>query len=467
MNDNAHESKVSPRKPGGFQDYLPDRMIARQAILATIRDVYERFGFVPLQTSTVEYFEVLTGGKPTAMRIYRLAERFIDQEDERQNQKGLRFDLTVPLARVVAANWDELPHPFKRYQLGNVFRGEKPQAGRFNEFAQFDVDIVGAQAMFADAEIVTMIHVAMQALGVKRFRIRINNRKILNALPAYAGFAEEAAPDVFRILDKVDKLGIDGVEKELTASGLIQEAEGETEQGLGLTPAVAQKLRAFIEIRAESNGEMLAKLNAMLGHVPIAAEGLAELEEILALTAAIGLDRIVIDPSVARGLGYYTGPVFETTLDDLPSIGSVCSGGRYDGLVTTFSEMKAPAVGTSIGVDRFVDAMVKLGTLEATRATAQVLITRFTPTLDAHYLSLATKLREAGIKTDVYYGDEPAFKAQMAYAVKQEIPVVVIVGPDEQSAGVVSVKDMTHRTQEKVPIDDLVGHVQKILGLPS
>jgi histidyl-tRNA synthetase len=290
----------------------------------------------------------------------------------------------------------------------------------------------------------------------------MNNRKILNALPAYAGFDPAIAPDVFRILDKVDKIGVDGVERELTASGLI-ESDGEEEQGLSLGQGVAQKLRAFMEIQAESNTEMLQKLRTMLGDVPIGAEGLAELEQILSYIGAIGLDRIVIDPSVARGLGYYTGPVFETTLDDLPSIGSVCSGGRYDGLVSTFSDMKAPAVGASIGVDRFVDAMVKLGTLAAKRTTAQVLITRFDPKLDAEYLLLATALRTAAIKTEIYYGDEAAFKAQMAYATKQEIPVLVILGPDEQAKGLVSVKDMTARTQVKIPRDELVRHIAQIL----
>lgn len=434
--------KVEPRKPGGFQDFPPDVMVPRQKVLDTVRRVYERFGFVPLDTSAVEYYQVLTGGESTQKRIYQL------NSGSGDDIKALRFDLTVPLARFVAANWPNLPHPFKRYQLGNVWRGERRQRGRFNEFAQFDFDTVGSADIMSDFEVAQVIWTVMRELGVKRFTLRTNNRKVLNALPSYAGFNQALIGPVLQILDKVDKVGREGVLSELAK--------------LELGTSVIERLEAFMTISATDNRGMLAALASLVGSTKIGEEGVAELAQIVDYAEAAGMSQLVVDPSIARGLDYYTGPIFETTLDDEPALGSVFSGGRYDGLVSKFSDLDLPATGASIGVDRFAAVMVDLGLFEKRSTLADVLITRFDRSLDGTYLQLAGALRAAGINTELYTGSGK-FRDQRIYADKLGIPILVIVGPDEQQNGTASVKDMRSKTQVTVPQTQLPEEIAKML----
>ncbi len=465
----ATQETLKPTQPGGFQDYTPARMLARQYILDTIRGVYERFGFVPLQTSIVQARQVLTGGKPSSMRIYGIA---ADSEGSQPDERdlALRFDLTVPLARFVAAEWDNLPHPFRRYEYGNVFRGERRQRGRYNEFAQFDVDIVDASSLLADAEILLMMSETMRALNIEKFTIRVNNRKLLNALPAYAGFDESLRDDVFRILDKVDKITIDGVCAALSDQATKDE-EGTELKPLGLSADAVAKLRAFLELKSGDNTALISQLRELFSSTPAGLAGVAELDEVLGYLEGQA-DRVLLDPSIVRGLGYYSGTIFETNLDDLPEIGSVCSGGRYDGLVSRFSDrLNAPAVGTSVGVDRLVAGLEVLGKLPTRKTSAQICILRFV-TKDAaidqqigkYALELAQTLRAAGINTEVYIGDEPNLKGQLPYVLNQEIPVALVIGPDELSAKQATIKTLASKEQVTVSQTDLISTIKAILA---
>lgn len=434
--------KIEPRKPGGFQDFSPSVMIPRQQVLDIVRSVYERFGYLPLETSAVEYYQVLTGGESTQKRIYRL------DSGSGDDIKALRFDLTVPLARFAAAHWSSLPHPFKRSQLGNVWRGERRQRGRYNEFAQFDFDCVGSADIMADFEVAQVIWTVMCQLGVQRFTLRTNNRKVLNALPSYAGFNLALIDPVLQALDKRDKVGREGVLTDLA--------------NLELATSAIERLEAFMAISATDNRQMLTALASLVGSTKIGEEGVAELTQIVEYAEAAGISQLVVDPSTARGLDYYTGPIFETFLDDQPEIGSVFSGGRYDGLVSKFSDLDLPATGASIGVDRFAAVMVDLGLFKERSTLADVLVTRLDRALDGTYLKLAGTLRAAGINTELYTGTGK-FRDQRIYADKLGIPILVIVGPDEQQNGVVSVKDMRSKTQVTVPQVQLPEEIQKIL----
>ena len=332
---------------------------------------------------------------------------------------ALRFDLTVPLARFVAAN-PEIPKPFKRYQIGTVWRGERQQAGRWREFTQADVDIVGSSSLDADAEIAAIIYMTFKNLGVEKFIIKYNNRKILNALPSFAEFAAEKLWDALRIIDKRDKIGEAGVQEELT-----KEFGGN----------VADKITAFITSSGagQRGSEEYEKIRAMLGDFAPGAE-----------------KYFIVDFSLVRGLSYYTGSVFEVILTDAPEIGSVCGGGRYDDLVAIFTGQKIPAVGVSIGVDRLFAAMEKLGTLKKKQTLTEVLILQVDDNLKNEYRTMAVELRAAGINTALYLGDDLNFKAQLAYALKKEIPYVVIYGAEEKQKGVVAIKNLQTREQKEI-----------------
>jgi histidyl-tRNA synthetase len=459
------EQKVKPVLPGGFRDYLPDQQIRRDAIIRRIRDVYERFGFDPLETACIERTDVLTGGRDDLDKIiYRSypARGGRGGPDPDTPSVALRFDLTVPLARVVAAN-PNLPRPFKRYQLGIVWRGEKPQLGRYREFLQLDADIVGASSMMADAEMVALMDAVLRELGFERFRIRLNNRKILNGLAVRGGFADppERVQTVIRTLDKIDTLGVDGV---LAALGAPEPSDS-TEPVPALTAAQVDLVREYLAIQG-SNDEVVARLASLLSSVPIGAEGARELNEIVAHLAAAGVasDVVRVDPKVARGLDYYTGPIWEAVLLDALEIGSIYGGGRYDGLVGRFMpDAMVPCTGTSVGVDRLFAAMETLGMLEAAPTITEVLVVSFSPELAADYQRLAAALRSAGLRTAIYLGDDTSFRAQLAYAARQGVPVVVIYGPDDRSAGVVQVRDMRARAQQGVPFDHVATHVRSML----
>jgi len=373
----------------------------------------------------------------------------------------LRFDLTVPLARVVASD-QTLPKPFKRYQIGYVFRGERPQKGRYRGFLQFDADIVGSSSTLADTEIIQLMYKTMLSLGVENFIIRINNRKVLDGLAELSNFStpQERKKEVFRILDKLEKIGWEKVAEEL-------KREPDNEYDIS-APNLKEKdievIKDFIETQGK-NEEVLKKLKKLFKDIPSGLEGTKELEEISFNLKSLDIPEKYwkIDLSIARGLDYYTGPVFETILPEIPSIGSVFSGGRYDGLVSNFSDMKIPATGASVGVDRLFAALESLGKISKQKTKTKVLITFFDKELQSDYLKLSKTLRGTGISTEIYIGDEKAFKAQLAYALKKEIPIVLILGKDEKKKGVISVKNLREKTQQEVKESNLIQYIKNIL----
>jgi histidyl-tRNA synthetase len=442
----AKKGFISPDLASGFRDYLPSDMIPRQWMLDTIRKVFERFGFLPLDTSGIEREEVLTGGDPNfKMQIYKAS------LGNQPSGLALRFDLTVPLARVVSLYQNEICKPFKRYQMGKVWRGEKAQAGRFCEFMQFDADIVGSNRMGADAEIVALMYETLTALGVEDFVIRVNNRKILNGLSTYVGFPESFTVDILRLIDKLDKIGWDNMAGVLVSNYLF-------------TPEQLLKLKKFLDLRANSNEEIIDEVMQLMSTSPEAIQGAKELAEITKFVDAQGIPRSAwqIDLSVARGLGYYTGPVFEATLRKLPSIGSVFSGGRYDDLVSRFGGDSIPATGASVGVDRLFAALETLELIPKTKTTTLVTVLNFDSEAEEYCNQVVSQLRRSGIPADLYLGKEQSIKGQLAYALKQQVPVIVIAGTRERDQGIVQVKDVVNRTQKAVPLTELAESIRSL-----
>ncbi|MEK7116610.1 MAG: histidine--tRNA ligase [Patescibacteria group bacterium] len=437
---------IDPGLAGGFRDYLPEDMIPRQKMFDTIRSVFECFGFLPLDTPGIEREEILTGGDPNfRMQIFKTGLR------EGDEGLALRFDLTVPLARVVSLYSDKLEKPFKRYQMGKVWRGEKPQAGRFREFIQFDADIVGSNRVSADAEIVALMYETLTALNIGQFRIRINNRKILNGLSSFAGYDQALNADVLRSIDKLDKIRWEGVSEELAQKGL--------------TPVQIGKLEQFINLKGESAREIIANLLVLMSESPEAIKGIGELQEIANCLDSLSIPAECwnIDLSVARGLGYYTGPVFETILSDLPSIGSVFSGGRYDDLVSRFGNQNLPSTGASVGVDRLFAAMEKLSLLKKEKTIVKATILNFDKDAEDYCQMIVTSLRKKDIASEIYLGKEAMLKGQLSYAIRQEIPVVIIAGGKEKEKKTAQVKDMRKRIQTEVPFDQITSAVETIL----
>jgi len=439
---------IEPGVASGFRDYLPEDAIPRQRMFDTIREVFERFGFSPLVTPAMERIEVLTGNDPDFnMQIFK-----ISTGGDQTNPLALRFDHTVPLARVVAQYQTEIDKPFKRYAVGPVWRGEKAQAGRYREFAQFDADTVGTADVIADAEVIALMYETMTALGIKNFLIRVNNRKVLNGLPEYVGFDPEKIKQVLRILDKLDKASWDGVAEEL-------------ERELGFEGAQLDALKKFVDLKTDSNTTTVKAVKELMSISEIALEGARELEEIISSVTSLGVPDSAwsVDLSVARGLDYYTGPVFETILTDLPEIGSVFSGGRYDGLVARFGSTSVPATGASVGVDRLFAALEKLGLVKRKRTVAEVIIFDFDPEGREIVQSVATDLRRGGISTEIYFGNDNTLKGQLAYAVRKEFPIAIIIGSNERERGEVTVKNLVEREQVTVPRANVVETVKEML----
>jgi len=412
-------------------------MIARQEMVLKIRETCESFGFLPLETPGLERSSVLGTDKDEfKMQVYRF--RAGDQD------VTLRFDLTVPLSRVVSAN-PELIKPFKRYQFGSVWRKESPQAGRYREFAQFDADIVGSDSIIADTEIIVLMFKTLKNLGIDNFVIRFNDRKILNGLPAYASFDQGKTDQVLRTLDKLDKIGQDGVVNELKSKSHNELGE----DGLALTERSISKIVDFLNLKG-STQELIGELKKLFCGVSVSEEGIGECEKIIENLEYLSIPRENwrLDLSIARGLGYYTGPVFETTLTDCPEIGSVFSGGRFDDLITRFTGEKIPSVGASVGVDRLLAALEKMGTIEKKVSTAKVLITVIDQSLSPKIMRLAQNFRAAGINTEIYLGKEKGLKGQIIYAAKREIPFVVIIGEEEDRVGKLKLKSMVERKED-------------------
>jgi len=474
---------VEPRLLRGFRDYLPAQMNARQKIIATIRQVYERYGFLPLDTPAQEFRATLMGyGEENTKQIFS----FKNPEEE---EVALRFDLTVPLARVVA-QYPDLPLPFRRYQVAPVWRADKPDPGRFREFLQFDLDSVGVSSNAADVEILCGMYDTLRALGIENFRVRFSDRKVLNSLLDYAGIPRDMAHGIFRVLDKLEKVGLDNIAAELTGGRV--DVSGDKIPGLGLAKTSVDRIKEFLALPQGKRKHVLAGMASLFKDVPSAAEAVAELDFICTSLDALEIpdDRVTLDLSIARGLDYYTGPVFEAILTDAPEFGSVFGGGRYDGLVERFLGRKIPAVGASIGVDRLFAAMQKLGLVQMVSSTAQVLVTVMEPGRMNDYMKLTRRLRVEGINTELYLGEESGLGKQLQYANRQQIPVAIIMGSDEFANNEITVKDLllgatlqdrkktakgkerdawlvlSRKAQVKVPASEVLACVREILARP-
>jgi histidyl-tRNA synthetase len=431
----SDEKIVEPRLLRGFRDYLPAQMNARLKIISTIRDVYESYGFQPLDTPALEFRSTLMGyGDENAKQIFA----FMNPEEE---QVALRFDLTVSLARVVA-QYPDLPLPFRRYQVGPVWRADKPDPGRFREFTQFDLDSVGTSSLAADAEILCGMYDTLRALGIANFKVRFSDRKVLDSLLDFAGILHASAHAVFRILDKLEKIGLDGVTAELRGGRV--DVSGDKIPGLGLSESQVLKIKEFIALPRGSRREVLSALAKLFRSVPSAKEAIEELEFLCSSLDLLKIpdEFVSLDLSIARGLDYYTGTVFEAMLTDAPEFGAVFGGGRYDGLVERFLGRKIPGVGASIGVDRLMAAMQKLGLVKNAPSTAQVLVTVMDQERIGDYQQLTRELRLAGIRTELYLGEEKSLGKQLQYANWQEIPVAVIMGSDEFARQEVTIKNL-------------------------
>lgn len=408
-------------------------MLARQSMIDTIRRVYELYGFVPLSTPAIEYLDVLSGsaGQEAQQSIFRVT----NPENE---ALGLRFDLTVPLARVIA-QYADLPRPFRRYQVSPVWRADKPDKGRFREFTQFDLDSIGVESEIADTEILAGMADTLDALNVGRYLVRFSSRAALNLLLEYAEISHDQGVDVFRVLDKLDKVGIEKVRLELMQG--YKDESGDIIRGVGLSSPQVEKIDRFLAIRG-TRTEVIAQLRELFASIPM--EPLSVIERISSHLYALGYgdDKIALDLSIARGLAYYTGPVFEAILLDAPQFGSVFGGGRYDNLVMRFLGEVIPAVGASIGVDRLLAALVHLERIDKRKATARVLITNMDPALAAEYLEMTWELRRAGIPTELYIGTAKGPGKQLKYADQYEIPLAILYGSNEKQQGIVTVKNM-------------------------
>ncbi|MBQ0037726.1 MAG: histidine--tRNA ligase [Clostridiales bacterium] len=440
-------AKMTPRTLSGFMELLPAPQQQMERMMEILRSTYSRYGFTPLDTPVIEASEVLLakGGGDTEKQIYRFQKGDADL--------ALRFDLTVPLAKYVALHYNDLSFPFRRYQIGKVYRGERAQRGRFREFYQADIDVIGDGKLDItnEAEIPSIIYQTFTALGLRRFQIRVNNRKILNGFYAMQGLTEKSG-DIMRTVDKLDKIGPDKVRVCLM-------------DDCGLTDAQADEILKFIAITG-SNSEVLSALEDYQGKNEVFDQGLSELQTVVKYLAAFGVpeENFAVDLTIARGLDYYTGTVYETTLLDHPEIGSVCSGGRYDNLAEYYTDRQLPGVGISIGLTRLFYVLGEQGMLNSALPTspADVLVLPMTSDL-APAIQLATDLRGAGVRTQLYT-EAKKFKAKMSYADKLAIPYVIFLGDDEIAQGVVSCKDMTTGEQTKLPFDETLARIRSGLA---
>ncbi len=437
-------AKVAPRTLSGFMELLPADQIKMEKMMETLRRSYSVYGFAPLDTPIIESAEVLLakGGGETEKQIYRF--------NKGDNDLALRFDLTVPLAKFVAANYGSLTFPFRRYQIGKVYRGERAQRGRFREFYQADIDIIGDGKLdiINEAEIPAIIYRTFTALGLRGFKIKVNNRKLLNGFYSLAGMSEKAG-DIMRTVDKLDKIGANKVRQLLMDE-------------LHMFSHKADDVMDFMAISG-TNAEVIAGLERYRGMDALFDEGLEELKTVTRYLADFGVpeENFAIDLSIARGLDYYTGTVYETEMTAHPEIGSVCSGGRYDDLAGYYTDKKLPGVGISIGLTRLFYVLNEQGMLsdETVSAPADALVIPMAEEL-GYAIAAATALRAAGIRTQLYC-EQKKFKAKMSYADKLGIPYVILIGEDEIAENVVAVKNMQSGNQEKLSFSDAAALIKK------
>ena len=440
--------KVQPRTLSGFMELLPRQQMVMERIMEILRETYSLYGFTPLDTPVIEASEVLLakGGGETEKQIYRFTKGDADL--------ALRFDLTVPLAKYVALHYNDLSFPFRRYQIGKVYRGERAQRGRFREFYQADIDIIGDGKLDVtnEAEIPAIIYQVFTRLGLHRFQIRVNNRKILNGFYAMLGLTDKAG-DIMRTVDKLDKIGAEKVRDLLTA------------EDIGLTEDQAGEILTFISIQG-SNQQVLSALESYRGRNKVFDQGLDELHTVVKYLSAFGVPekKFAVNLTIARGLDYYTGTVYETTMLDHPEIGSVCSGGRYDNLAEYYTDKQLPGVGISIGLTRLFYVLQEQGMLNEAlnSAPADALILPMTGDLGPA-AALATQLRQAGVRTQLYT-EQKKFKQRMTYADRIGVPYVLFLGDDEIAQGTVSVKDMATGEQVALLAAEAAEYLQKGLA---
>jgi len=438
---------IKPRTLSGFLELLPGKQIRFEKMLEILRTTYASYGFAPLDTPVIEDAQILLakGGGETEKQIYRFTKGDSDL--------ALRFDLTVPLAKYVALHYNELAFPFRRYQISKVYRGERAQRGRFREFYQADIDIIGDGKLdiLNEAEIPAIIYKVFRGFGLSRFQIRVNNRKILNGFYAMLGLSEKSG-DIMRTVDKLDKIGTEKVKLILL-------------EDCGLTNDQADEILLFIAIHG-SNAQVLAALEGYAGRSEMFDQGLSELKAVTVNLAAFGVPEanFAVDLTIARGLDYYTGTVYETTLLDHPEIGSVCSGGRYDNLAGYYIEKALPGVGISIGLTRLFYVLDEQGLLNPAlpSAPADVLVLPMTDSPTAA-IAVAETIRSAGLRVQLY-GEQKKFKQKMAYANKLEVPFAVLLGEDEIAEGVCSVKNMQTGEQVKLSPTDAAAYIKNALA---
>jgi len=439
---------VQPRIMTGFMELLPEDQIQFNRMRDTIRGVYEEFGFLPLDTPVIELSEILLAkaGGETEKQIYRF--------QKGDHDLALRFDLTVPLARYTAQHENELIFPFKRYQIGKVFRGERPQKGRYREFYQCDIDVIGHEelSLYYDAEIPAVINRVFEKLAFGEFTIRMNNRKLLNGFFGRLGLSDQIA-DILRIIDKLEKIGPDAVRSELLE--------------LGVSEAQLDEILGFLAIKG-TNDEVLVKLKELVREDEedqTFEQGVSEMELVVSNMRLLGIpkERFEIDLTIARGLDYYTGTVYETKLNDYPELGSVCSGGRYDNLTGHYTKTKMPGIGISIGLTRLFSKLKEAGLLKAeSRTLSSVLVVPMSDNEMPAALTAAKVLRSHGIKTDVYY-ENKGLKQKLKYASRLGVPFVVLIGESEAAEGQVQLKDMRASEQTLLTIQEAAAFIKNNL----
>ena len=422
---------IEPRTLKGFRDHLPAQALARERVLEIARRVYRSYGFAPIDTPALEYLEVLTGtgGEESDKQLYRF-------KDHGGRDVGLRFDLTVPFARFAAQHVHDLGLPFKRYHMAAVWRGENTQRGRYREFMQCDFDTIGTTSPVADLEMVLVVHDLLAAIGIERFTIRLNDRRVLAGILGRLGLADQST-SVLRSLDKLGKATPEAVATELAAHGVAAEATA-----------------ALLEMASLAGPpvDVLARLGALVGDEEQGRAGVAALTAIVAGAREAGVPdgRVVIDPSIARGLDYYTGIVLESFLDDLPALGSICSGGRYDNLAGLYTKQHLPGVGASLGIDRLLAGLEELGRVATVETPAEVFLVHFDERHLADYLRIATAIRAAGMAVE-FFPEAKKVGQQLKLAAKRGFPAALVIGSDEFAAGTAQFKNLS--TQQSVTID--------------
>ena len=437
-------SKIKPRLYKGTRDFLPQEMAKRNYVINIIKSIFEKFGFEPLETPTIELWETLSG--KYGDEADRLTYRFKDRGDR---DVGLRYDLTVPLSRVIAL-YPQISKPFKRYQIQPVWRADKPQKGRFREFYQCDVDIIGSSSVLADAEVIAITNEILKKLQFEEFTIRINSRKVLTGITEVSSTPIEKEMEICRAIDKMDKIGISGVQKELSDRGIKEKA--------------ISMILKILNIEGDNN-KKLSELEEFLKQSQSGLNGIKEIKDLIAYLSLYEIPEknILFDLNLARGLDYYTGPIYETVVEK-PKIGSITGGGRYDNLIGLFSGQPNPATGTTIGLERIITVMEELNLFPENISTSvEVLVTVFDETTLPYSIAITNQLRKEGINTDLYTG-QSKLRGQFGLANDKNIPLVIVAGPDEEKNKSVNLKNMKSGKQETFPFKDIVSVLKSRLA---